>query len=132
MVRQEGQVVALDLEVDQVGLLGLEILHPLHHHKAIVVAQVRTVHIEEAVAAAAHQQQAQMHQALVALLAVMALHQAFREHLLHTLAAAVAVLIPAPILLAVQVEQAAVEQVDIPALALLALQTRVAAVVAGN
>jgi hypothetical protein len=132
MVWQAGQVVALDLQVDQVELLGREILHPPHHHKAVVAAQVRTVHIEAAVEAAAHQQQAQTHQALAALLVVMALHQAFLEHPLHTLAAAVAVLIPVPILLAVQVEQAAAEQVGIPVLALLALQTRVAAAAARN
>ena len=132
MVRQEVQAVALDLLVVQVELLALEIRHPLRHHKAVVAAQGRTVHTEAAVEAAAHQQQGQTHQALAALLVVMALHQAFLEHPLHMLAVVVAVLIPAPILLAVQVEQAAAVQVDIPALALLALQTRVVAVVAGN
>jgi len=132
MVRQAGQVAALDSEVDQVELLGREILRPLRHHKAIAVVQARTVHIEAAVEAVAHQQQGQTHQALAALLVVMALHQAFPVQASPMLAVAAAALIPAPILLAVQVEQAAAEQVDIPVLALLALQTRVVAAAARN
>jgi hypothetical protein len=115
-----------------VELLGREILHLLRHHKAVVAAQGKTVHIEAVAAEAAHQQQAQTHQVRAALLAVMALHQAFLEHQLHTLVAAEAVLIPAPILLAVQVEQAAVEQADIQAMPLLEQQTRVAAAVVQN
>jgi hypothetical protein len=132
MVWQVGQVVALDLEVVQVELLVQAIRHPLRRHKAIVAAQRKTVHIEAALEAAAHQQQEQTHQVRAARLAVTALHQAFLEHQLHMLAAAAVVLIPAPTPLAEQAGQAVAEQVDIQALALLAQQTQVAVAVAEN
>ena len=73
MALQVGLAVALDLQVEQVELLVLETLHLLHHHKAIMAAQDKTQHKQEAVVAAAHQQQGQMHQGLLALLEAMAL-----------------------------------------------------------